>query len=127
KDGRNLPYHIMKVIPTKFRLTTYNLLTEINTKISQYIRGQLLVAFFVALMFWIGFAVVGLEYAVTLGVMAVFLNLIPYLGSFLAMVPVVIIAFVTSPAMLVKVLIVFAIEQTIEGRVIQPQILGSNL
>lgn len=127
KDGRNLPYHIMKIIPTKFRLTTYNLLTEINTKISQYIRGQLLVAFFVALMFWIGFAVVGLEYAVTLGVMAGFLNLIPYLGSFLAMVPVVIIAFVTSPAMLVKVLIVFAIEQTIEGRVIQPQILGSNL
>lgn len=127
KDGRNLPYHIMQVIPTKFRLTTYNLLTEINTKISQYIRGQLLVAFFVALMFWIGFAVVGLEYAVTLGVMAGFLNLIPYLGSFLAMVPVVIIAFVTSPAMLVKVLIVFAIEQTIEGRVIQPQILGSNL
>lgn len=127
KDGRDLPYHMMKFIPTKMRLNTYNLLSQINTQISQYIRGQLLVAFFVALMFWIGFAIVGLEYAVTLAVMAGFLNLIPYLGSFLAMVPVVIIAFVTSPVMLVKVLIVFAIEQTIEGRVIQPQILGSNL
>lgn len=127
KDGRDLPYHMMKFIPTKMRLNTYNLLSQINTQISQYIRGQLLVAFFVALMFWIGFAIVGLEYAVTLAVMAGFLNLIPYLGSFLAMVPVVIIAFVTSPVMLAKVLIVFAIEQMIEGRVIQPQILGSNL
>lgn len=127
KDGEKLPYTIMKVVPSKLRVSTYKLLGEINNQISQYIRGQLVVAFFVALMFWIGFAIVGLEYAVTLGVLAGFLNLIPYLGSFIAMVPVLIIAFVTSPAMLIKVLIVFGIEQMIEGRVIQPQILGSNL
>ncbi|MEG0497451.1 MAG: AI-2E family transporter [Carnobacterium sp.] len=127
KDGKKLPYHVMKVVPTKLRTPVYKLLGEINNQISQYIRGQLVVAFFVALMFWLGFAIVGLEYAVTLGVMAGFLNLIPYLGSFIAMVPVLIIAVVTSPVMLIKVLIVFGIEQMIEGRVIQPQILGSNL
>lgn len=127
KDGKKLPYHVMKVVPTKLRTPVYKLLGEINNQISQYIRGQLVVAFFVALMFWLGFALVGLEYAVTLGVMAGFLNLIPYLGSFIAMVPVLIIAVVTSPVMLIKVLIVFGIEQMIEGRVIQPQILGSNL
>lgn len=127
KDGKNLPYHIMKIIPSKMRVSTYQLLSEINMQISQYIRGQLMVAFFVGLMFWIGFAIIGLEYAVTLGVLAGFLNLIPYLGSFLATVPAIVIALVDSPSMLIKVLIVFAIEQTIEGRVIQPQILGNNL
>ena len=127
KDGKSLPYHVMKMIPSKMRGGTYRLLTEINTQISQYIRGQLMVAFFVGLMFWIGFASIGLEYAVTLGVLAGFLNLIPYLGSFLATVPAIVIALVDSPSMLIKVLIVFAIEQTIEGRVIQPQILGNNL
>ena len=127
KDGRNLPYYTMKFIPTKMRLSTYNLLREINTQISQYIRGQLLVAFFVALMFWIGFAIIGLEYAVLLAILAGVLNLVPYLGSFLAIIPILIIALVASPAMLVKVIIVFAIEQTLEGRLIQPLILGSNL
>ena len=127
KDGRNLPYYTMKFIPTKMRLSTYNLLKEINTQISQYIRGQLLVAFFVALMFWIGFAIIGLEYAVLLAILAGVLNLVPYLGSFLAIIPILIIALVASPAMLVKVIIVFAIEQTLEGRLIQPLILGSNL
>lgn len=127
KDGKNLPYHVMKMVPSKMRKGTYRLLTEINTQISQYIRGQLVVAFFVGLMFWIGFAIIGLEYAVTLGVLAGFLNLIPYLGSFFATIPAVVIALVDSPSMLIKVLIVFAIEQTIEGRVIQPQILGNNL
>jgi len=127
KDGRNLPYYTMKLIPTRMRLSTYNLLKEINTQISQYIRGQLLVAFFVALMFWIGFAIIGLEYAVLLAILAGVLNLVPYLGSFLAIIPILIIALVSSPAMLVKVIIVFAIEQTLEGRLIQPLILGSNL
>jgi len=127
KDGRNLPYHAMKFIPTKMRLNTYNLLKEINNQISQYIRGQLLVAFFVGLMFWIGFAIIGLEYAVLLAILAGVLNLVPYLGSFLAIIPILIIALVTSPAMLVKVIIVFAIEQLLEGRLIQPLILGSNL
>ncbi|QNK86801.1 AI-2E family transporter [Sporosarcina sp. resist] len=127
KDGRNLPYYTMKLIPTRMRLSTYNLLKEINTQISQYIRGQLLVAFFVALMFWIGFAIIGLEYAVLLAILAGVLNLVPYLGSFLAIIPILIIALVSSPGMLVKVIIVFAIEQTLEGRLIQPLILGSNL
>lgn len=127
KDGKRLPHFIMPLVPSKMRDTTYNVLKEMNTQISQYIRGQLTVAFFVALMFVVGYAISGLEYAVTLGILAGFLNLIPYLGSFLAMVPAVIIGLVDSPGMLIKVLIVFAIEQTIESRVISPQVLGSNL
>ncbi len=127
KDGRDIPYHTMKFLPTNMRLGTYNLMKEINTQISQYIRGQLLVAFFVGLMFWIGFAIIGLEYAVLLAILAGVLNLVPYLGSFIALIPIIIVALVTSPAMLVKVLIVFGIEQLLEGRLIQPLILGSNL
>lgn len=128
KDGHHLPYHIMKFVPSKMREHTYLLLREMNLQISQYIRGQLLVAFFVGLMFWIGFSIIGLEYALVLGIMAGALNLIPFLGSFIAFIPIVIIALVLhSPIMLVKVLIVFFIEQTLEGRVIQPLILGSNL
>ena len=53
--------------------------------------------------------------------------MVPYLGSFLAMVPVVIMGIVQGPIMLVKVLIVFAIEQTIEGRFVSPLVLGSRL
>lgn len=128
KDGQHLPYHIMKIVPSKMREHTYLLLREMNLQISQYIRGQLLVAFFVGLMFWIGFSIIGLEYALILGLMAGALNLIPFLGTFIAFFPIVIIAIVLHPPlMLVKVLIVFFIEQTLEGRVIQPLILGSNL
>lgn len=128
KDGQHLPYHIMKIVPSKMREHTYLLLREMNQQISQYIRGQLIVAFFVGLMFWIGLSIIGLDYALTLGILAGALNLIPFLGTFIALVPIIVIAIVVhSPFMLVKVLIVFAVEQTLEGRVIQPLVLGSNL
>lgn len=127
KDGKNIPPNLLRFVPSKIRRKTYRVMTEMNLQISQYVRGQLLVAFFVGLMFWIGFAIVGLDYAVTLGILAGFLNIIPYLGSFLATIPALVVAIVTSPGMLLKVLLVFMIEQFIEGRFVSPQILGSNL
>lgn len=127
KDGHKLMPYILKFLPDKSRATTRQILKEVDQQISHYVRGQLTVAFWVAVMFTVGFATVGMQYALTLGIVAGLLNLIPYLGSFLAMVPAVVIAVFISPMMLVKVLIVFMIEQTLEGRVVSPLVLGNKM
>ncbi|MBM7687839.1 AI-2E family transporter [Enterococcus ureilyticus] len=127
KDGKQLAPYLMKFLPNKMRQPTLKVLGEVNSQVSSYIRGQLTVAFAVAVMFIIGFSFIGLDYAITLGITAGFLNLIPYLGSFLAMVPAIFLGIVGGPILLVKVLVVFVIEQTIEGRVISPLVLGSQL
>jgi predicted PurR-regulated permease PerM len=127
KDGKKLGPYIVSFLPTKLRKPTLKVLGEMNAQVSSYIRGQLTVAFAVAIMFMIGFSIIGLDYAITLGIAAGFLNLIPYLGSFLALVPAVFLGIVGGPVLLVKVLVVFVIEQTIEGRVISPLVLGSQL
>ncbi|MCZ0716979.1 AI-2E family transporter [Aerococcus kribbianus] len=127
KDADKLPGLIAKNLPVKIRGKTLSLLKEMNQQISQYIRGQILVAIAVAIMFVIGYQIIGLQYGAIIGVAAGFLNIIPYVGSFLAMIPAFIIAIVIGPGMIIKVAIVFAIEQTIESRVISPLILGNNL
>lgn len=127
KDGKKVPDRLLKIVPTRARNSMREILADINRQVSYYVRGQLLVAMCVGLMFWIGFSIVGLDFALTLGIFAGFMNLIPYLGSFIAYIPTVIIAVVDSPVMLAKVLIVIAIEQLLEGRVISPQILGNSL
>lgn len=127
KDGRQLAPYFVKFLPTKMRQPSLIVLKEMNDQVSSYIRGQLTVAFAVAIMFMVGFSLIGLDYAITLGIAAGFLNLIPYLGSFLAMVPAVFLGIVGGPILLVKVLIVFVIEQTIEGRFISPLVLGNEL
>lgn len=127
KDGRQLAPYFVKFLPTKMRKPSLTVLKEMNDQVSSYIRGQLTVAFAVAIMFMVGFRLIGLDYAITLGIAAGFLNLIPYLGSFLAMVPAVFLGIVGGPVLLVKVLVVFVIEQTIEGRLISPLVLGNEL
>ncbi len=127
RDGHKLPTYFAQFLPIKIRKATLHLLSDMNLQISQYIRGQIIVAIGVAIMFVVGYSIVGLPYGVIIGVAAGFLNVIPYVGSFIAMVPAIIVAIVMGPMMIVKVLIVFAIEQTIESRVISPQVLGSNM
>lgn len=127
RDGHKLPTYFAQFLPIKIRKSTLHLLSDMNLQISQYIRGQIIVAIGVAIMFVVGYSIVGLPYGVIIGVAAGFLNIIPYIGSFIAMVPAIIVAIVMGPMMIVKVLIVFAIEQTIESRVISPQVLGSNM
>lgn len=127
KEDEKVAPQILKYFPTSKRPIIARYLGDINNQLSLYIRGQLTVAMAVAIMFSIGYTVIGLPYGVALGILSGFLNIIPYLGSFLAMVPAIIIGIVHSPFMLVKVLIVALIEQTLEGRIISPKILGNNL
>lgn len=127
RDGKRLAPYTVKFLPVKWRQPTLNVLKDMNQQVSSYIRGQLTVAFLVGVMFTIGFSIIGLDYAVTLGIVSGFLNLIPYLGSFLAIIPAIFLGIVGGPVLLFKVLIVFIIEQTLEGRFISPLILGSQL
>ncbi|MGM5486447.1 MAG: AI-2E family transporter [Pseudolactococcus raffinolactis] len=127
RDGKSLNQYMTNMLPTAWRNDTSTVLTQVNLQLSSYVRGQLIVAGTVAIMFSIMFSIIGLKYAVVIGISAGFLNLIPYLGSFLAMIPAFIIALVAGPLMVIKVAIVFVIEQTIEGRFVSPLVLGSKL
>lgn len=128
RDGKQLVPFIMRYLPPKFRKSIQNVLSDINDKVSSYIRGQIIVAISVAIIYMIGFSIVGLDYAIALGTLAGFFNIIPYIGSWLTMIPVVIIALVTGgPLMLIKVLCVHLIEQVIEGHVLDPIVIGSQM
>lgn len=127
KDGHNLRPYIVQFAPKNWQPSFSKLLYQINYAISSYIRGQITVAFWVGVMFTIGYIAIGLPYGTALAVLAGFMNLIPYFGTFIAFIPVLVIAGISSMGMLIKVLIVFAIEQTIESRIISPLVMGNKL
>ncbi|MDN5447031.1 MAG: AI-2E family transporter, partial [Lactococcus lactis] len=128
RDGQRLNGFVTHLLPNDWRKETSKVLHEINSQLSNYVRGQVLVAIAVAIMFMIGLPIIGLRYAVALAITAGFLNLVPFLGSFLAAIPMVIVGLaIGGPLMLVKVIIVLIIEQTLEGRFISPLVLGKQM
>ncbi len=127
KDGKQLKPFLVKVMPQRLRGSFGDLLTDVNRAVADYVRGQLTVAFWVGVMFGIGYTVVGQRYAALLAVLAGVFNLVPYFGTFIALIPSLVLAIMNSPMMLLKVLIVFAVEQTIESRVLSPLVMGNKM
>ncbi|TAA72759.1 AI-2E family transporter [Planococcus salinarum] len=127
KDGEKLPEYILKLLPPRFRDETREVFGEADQQLSAYIQGQLIVAFLIGVMVYIGFLIIGMDYALLLGVLAMFTSVVPYIGPAIAITPAVIIALVTSPFMLVKLAIVWTVVQVVEGNVISPQVMGKTL
>ncbi|WP_283111892.1 AI-2E family transporter [Lactobacillus gallinarum] len=127
KDGHQLRPYITKFAPEHWQPSFSQLLYDINYALASYIRGQITVAFWVGVMFVIGYIIIGLPYGLALAILAGFMNLIPYFGTPLSLIPVFVIAIMTSGSMLIKVLVVFLIEQAIETRILSPLVMGNKM
>lgn len=127
KDAHSLRPYLTQFAPKHWQKSFGELLYDINTALASYIRGQIIVALWVGIMFAIGYSLIGLPYGIALAVLSGVLNLIPYFGTFISFIPAIIIAIMISVPMVIKVLIVFAIEQTIESRVISPLVMGNKM
>ena len=126
-DSTRFKQGIINITPTKARPIVNKFMTQASYQIGAYVRGELMVAISVATLFYIGYRIIDLDYALLLSISAGLLNLIPYLGSILSAVPALIIGAFVSPWKVLQVILVLSVEQLIEGRVVSPQILGNKL
>ncbi|GAB7054686.1 MULTISPECIES: AI-2E family transporter [Paenibacillus] len=127
KDGRKLPQYILGFIPTALRDETHRVMIEMNNQISSYIRGQIIVSCCIGFLLYVGYRIIGLEYSLVLAIVAACTSIVPYLGPAIAITPALIVATVTSPVMLLKMIVIWTIVQLIEGKFISPQIMGKTL
>lgn len=127
KDGDKLPGYFLKLLPPRFRDDTREVLQDADKQLGAYIQGQLIVAFCIGVMVYIGFLIIGMKYALLLGALAMVTSIVPYIGPAIAITPAAIIALVTSPFMLVKLAIVWTVVQLVEGNLISPQVMGKTM
>ncbi|MBM5693981.1 AI-2E family transporter [Listeria seeligeri] len=127
KDGKKLPDFLLKMLPVNGRAHTRQVLGEANHQISSYIRGQIIVSLCIGILLFIGYLIIGLPYGLTLAIIAACTSIVPYLGPAIAITPALIIAIVTSPWLLVKLIIVWCVVQLLEGKFISPQVMGKTL
>ena len=127
KDGEQLPNHFLKFISEQRQPAAMRILDDMHYAISSYIRGQIIVSLFIGIMLLIGYLIIGIKYAVLLAILAMIVNIVPYVGPVIAITPALIIAFIDSPAMVLKVIIVMMVVQLAEGKFISPQVMGKKL
>jgi predicted PurR-regulated permease PerM len=122
------------LIPDGAKGEVHRLTKQMDAAVAGFVRGRIVIATIMAVLFTVGWAICGVPYALTLGVAAGVLALVPYLSGvvLLLAVPMLAVAQLQQPdaermSMLWVVLgptIVFAAVQALEGNVLTPIIAG---
>ncbi|HEY5909040.1 MAG TPA: AI-2E family transporter [Verrucomicrobiae bacterium] len=119
----------LPVADSRFKNELVFVLNSINNYLITFFRGQVLVALCDGILYGTGFVIVGLPYAALIGVMAVFLTMIPFLGAIVTCLTALVIALVQFGDLLhpLLVLAVFGCVQALEGLIISPKIMGGRV
>lgn len=127
KDDRNIHKNLCQRVPEKYLTNFKSFFKEIDLTLAHFIQGRLLVSLCVSVLLLICFLVIGINYPILLFLFALMFYIIPTIGSFIAIIPPLLVGFSMSNTMGIQVLIIMAIASTLEGVLIAPKILGSTL
>jgi len=118
-----------RLIPPRHRAVAATLIGRINFVISSYVRSQLLIALVMGVLYAIGFAIVRVPLALSIGLLSGLLNFVPYLGTLTGLA--LSLSFVALDGAgwprLLGVVVVFIVVQSVEGYYLTPKLLGGSL
>lgn len=131
KDSSSIREQWSDYVPvrqSKFKEELVSLLNEVNGYLIAYFRGQVLVSIIDGVITGIILALLGLDYALIIGISLAIFGIIPFVGIIITALPAMLIAAsqIDGPAPLVVALVFIAVQQ-IDGLLIQPKIVGDSV
>jgi len=102
-------------------------LSDLNKAMSSYVQGIGIVCLSVGTLVYLGYLIIGLDYALILALFAMITNIIPFIGPFIGAIPGIIVGALESPLMILKVIVVIVVAQQMESLLISPQVMGRKL
>lgn len=125
---RHLVKFLVICFKHKHKNTVVKIIVEIQTMVKKYLIGLLLQMILVTILTFIAYTILGIKYNFMLAIITGLLNVLPYIGIFMAMLIGVLITFATTSAShVVLVLIALVIIHAIDGNIIMPKIVGSKV
>ena len=125
KDKEELVGGMYSVLPEGVARHTHNVFALFHGVIGSYVRAQLISATIVGVFVFIGLMLLDVSFALTLGLLAGVLGLIPIIGAFIGAVPGLLVTLATDPGKLVWVALLYIVVQFVESNIISPRIQGS--
>lgn len=127
KDLDRFKERFVLALPRRYRQEILQLLRGLDRVLSGFVRGQILLGLLVGLLAAAAASLLGLRFALLLGIWAGLTEFIPYVGPVLGAVPAVLTGLAISPWKALQVAIAFAIIQQLENAVLSPKIMGESV
>ncbi len=122
-------YFLLKIAGPTRRKETIEILREISKVSARYMGGVIAVVTVLCFLNSLGLWIIGVRFAIALGIISAFFNFIPYFGTLLGgLVPFLFALLVENdPVLAFRVVILFIIIQFIENNILTPNIVGGNV
>ncbi|CUS98738.1 AI-2E family transporter [Candidatus Chrysopegis kryptomonas] len=129
KDGERFKKKLIRAIPNRYFEMGLNVLDKIEAQITGYIRGLVLEATALGIMSAIGSAILGINFAFVIGLIAGLASFVPYLGAFVGAIPALLISVVQfgDGRMILPLIIMFVIVHLIDDLVVQPLVYSHSV
>ncbi|MCK8061187.1 MULTISPECIES: AI-2E family transporter [unclassified Fusibacter] len=101
--------------------------SEVNTVFSHFLTGLLVEAFIVGILAYLGLSVMGVRFALILGLIIMSTNVIPYIGPFIGAIPAVTVTLMYDPIKALWVVVFIVILQQFDGNFIGPRVMGNYI
>lgn len=115
------------VVPEKYEGYAVSLWKRSEIKVGQWLQGQLLLALVVGLVVYVGLSLMGIRFALVLGILAMLLEVVPMIGPVLAAIPAVFFAFLQAPTLGLWVILFYIIVQQLENHILVPLVFGKTI
>ena len=133
-DVRKVKAAYLRTAPVRYRRDARDLWNAFGESLSRYLGGLVFVVVIQGVLAFVALYLIGVRYAILLGVWVSFTAIIPYLGAFLGAIPAVIVALVFgSPAFesntttAILTVVAYVLIQQLEGNFLTPRIQGQAL
>lgn len=113
----------MSLVPVHRQRSAAAILREAGQAMGGYVRGAAINAVVMGLLAYAGLSLLGVNYALALGVVTFLAEPIPIIGPIVAAIPVVAVALLQSPRMALAALGLYFVLQQLEGQLLTPNIM----
>jgi predicted PurR-regulated permease PerM len=129
RDWNRLTHMIQQMIPRRWHESTMSMLNEIDDVLGHFLRGQLLVMMLMAAFYTLGLWFAGLDYALSVGLIAGLVTFVPYLGVIIGLALATLTGLLQFSDLysLLWVWSVFILANVMEGYVFVPWLVGDRI
>lgn len=114
----------VSLFPAGWRPRTREVLQAMYQTVQRWFLGQLAAMTFIAVFWAISLSIIGVPFALLIGIFSGLVSFIPYLGATISVVIPILLALISDPFTVVWVILAFIIIQQIEGNLLQPIVMS---
>lgn len=126
--AKNLIAGLVSIFPEPWEQRLGDQVAPVSERMGGYIQGRIVVSGILGIVITFGLSIIGIrEFALALGVIAGFTNLIPFFGPVLGAVPALLVAIAQGGWTFLWVLLLYVVVQNLETYVLDPLLVGSSV